>query len=161
MVVAEVLTGIALVKQATDFIKQNIETAKDIGDIAGEIDNLIKGESESQKARFKKSGGFSNFDTESVAQEVIDAKLAAEQLREVAVMVDLRFGSGTWAGILAERKKRIEEQKKILAEEKKQRAIERQENIDFFKMIGGVIGLELIVLSLVAVMILVMSKPAL
>ena len=161
MVVAEVLTGIALVKQATDFIKQNIETAKDIGDIAGEIDNLIKGESEAQKARFKKSGGFSNFDTESVAQEIIDAKLAAEQLREVAVMVDLRFGSGTWAGILAERKKRIEEQKRILAEEKKQRAIERQENIDFFKMIGGVIGLVLIVLSLVAVMILVLSKPAL
>jgi hypothetical protein len=161
MVVAEVLTGIALVKQATDFIKQNIETAKSIGDIAGEIDNLIKGESEAQKARFKKSGGFSNFDTESVAQEIIDAKLAAEQLREVAVMVDLRFGSGTWAGILAERKKRIEEQKRILAEEKKQRAIERQENIDFFKMIGGVIGLVLIVLSLVAVMIIVMSKPAL
>ena len=161
MVVAEVLTGIALVKRATDFIKQNIETARDIGDIAGEIDNLIKGESEAQKARFKKSGGFSNFDTESVAQEIIDAKLAAEQLREVAVMVDLRFGSGTWAGILAERKKRIEEQKRILAEEKKQRAIERQENIDFFKMIGGVIGLVLIVLSLVAVMILVMSKPAL
>ena len=161
MVVAEVLTGIALVKQATDFIKQNIETARDIGDIAGEIDNLIKGESEAQKTRFKKSGGFSNFDTESVAQEIIDAKLAAEQLREVAVMVDLRFGSGTWAGILAERKKRIEEQKRILAEEKKQRAIERQENIDFFKMIGGVIGLILIVLSLVAVMILVMSKPAL
>jgi hypothetical protein len=79
----------------------------------------------------------------------------------VAVMVDLRFGSGTWAGILAERKKRIEEQKRILAEEKKQRAIERQENIDFFKMIGGVIGLVLIVLSLVAVMIIVMSKPAL
>ena len=76
-------------------------------------------------------------------------------------MVDLRFGSGTWAGILAERKKRIEEQKRILAEEKKQRAIERQENIDFFKMIGGVIGLILIVLSLVAVMIIVMSKPAL
>jgi len=161
MVVAEVLTGIALVKQATDFIKQNIETARDIGDIAGEIDNLIKGESEAQKARFKKSRGFSNFDTESVAQEIIDAKLAAEQLREVAVMVDLRFGSGTWAGILAERKKRIEEQKRILAEEKKQRAIERQENIDFFKMIGGVIGLILIVLSLVAVMIIVMSKPAL
>jgi hypothetical protein len=161
MVVAEVLTGIALVKQATDFIKQNIETAKSIGDIAGEIDNLIKGESEAQKARFKKSGGFSNFDTESVAQEIIDAKLAAEQLAEVAVMVDLRFGSGTWAGILAERKKRIEEQKRILAEEKKQRAIERQENIDFFKMIGGVIGLVLIVLSLVAVMIIVMSKPAL
>ena len=33
MVVAEVLTGIALVKQATDFIKSNIDTVKDIGEI--------------------------------------------------------------------------------------------------------------------------------
>ena len=55
MVVAEVLTGIALVKQATDFIKSNINTAKDIGDIAGQIDDLLKGESQTQKARAKKS----------------------------------------------------------------------------------------------------------
>ena len=34
MVVAEILTGIALVKQATDFIKSNINTVKDIGQMA-------------------------------------------------------------------------------------------------------------------------------
>ena len=61
MVVAEVLTGIALVKQATDFIKSNISTAKDIGDIAGQIDNLFRGEQEAQKARNKKAGGSTEF----------------------------------------------------------------------------------------------------
>ena len=61
MVVAEVLTGIALVKQATDFIKSNIDTVNDIGDIAKSIDDLIKGEQQAQKDRFKKGGGFSNF----------------------------------------------------------------------------------------------------
>ena len=51
MVVAEVLTGIALVKQATDFIKSNINTVKDIGQMAGHIDDLFRGEHEAQKAR--------------------------------------------------------------------------------------------------------------
>ena len=77
MVVAEVLTGIALVKQATDFIKSNINTAKDIGDIAGQIDNLFRGEQEAQKARNKKAG-VDAFSVTTVAQEVIDEKLAAE-----------------------------------------------------------------------------------
>ena len=41
MVVAEVLTGIALVQQSVKFIKDNINTAKDIGDIASQIDDLF------------------------------------------------------------------------------------------------------------------------
>ena len=32
--IAETLAGIALVKQSVDFIKSNINTAKDIGDIS-------------------------------------------------------------------------------------------------------------------------------
>ena len=136
MVIAEVLTGIALVKQATDFIKQNIETAKDIGDIAGEIDNLIKGESEAQKARFKKGSAYSNFDTESVAQEVIDAKLAQEKLQEIAVLVDLRFGHGTWAGILAERKKRIDQAKKEETQRRIEASRKQEEIFDLIKMAG-------------------------
>ena len=120
MVVAEILTGIALVKQATDFIKSNINTAKDIGEIAGQIDDLFRGEQEAQKARNKKAG-VDNFSVNSVAQEVIDARLAAEKLREVSVLVDMRFGPGTWAGIVAERAKRIQQAK----EAERQRKIEQ------------------------------------
>ena len=81
MVVAEVLTGLALVKQATDFIKSNLDTAKDIGSLAGQIDDLLRGESEAQKARSKKSGQSltDQFGVENVAREVIDAKLAQER----------------------------------------------------------------------------------
>ena len=120
MVVTEILTGIALVKQATDFIKSNINTVKDIGDIAGQIDDLFRGEQEAQKARNKKAG-VDNFSVNSVAQEVIDARLAAEKLREVSVLVDMRFGPGTWAGIVAERAKRIQQAK----EAERQRRIEQ------------------------------------
>ena len=104
MVVAEVLTGIALVQQSVKFIKGNISTAQDIGQIAGQIDDLFRGEKEAQQARNKKSGkGIADqFGVETVAQEIIDAKLASERLYEVSQMVDLRFGHGTWAGIVAE-----------------------------------------------------------
>ncbi len=145
MVVAEVLTGIALVQQSVKFIKENISTAQDIGQIATQIDDLFRGEKETQQARAKKSGSGlgDQFGVDTVAKEVIDAKLAAEQLREVATMVDMRFGHGTWAGILAERAKRIQEAKEAAAaarREKIQKSIEFEENMKQIFIVGAVIG---------------------
>ena len=93
MVVAEILTGVALVKQATDFIKSNISTIKDISEIGQQIDDLFRGEKEAQQARNKKSGNrlADQFGVENVAREVIDAKLAQERLQEVATMIDMRL----------------------------------------------------------------------
>ena len=145
MVVAEVLTGIALVQQSVKFIKDNISTAQDIGQIATQIDDLFRGEKETQQARARKSGtGLGDqFGVDTVAKEVIDAKLAAEQLREVATMVDMRFGHGTWASILAERAKRIQEVKEAAAaarREKIQKSIEFEENMKQVFIVGAVIG---------------------
>ena len=144
MVVAEVLTGISLVKASVDFIKSNISTAQDIGQIATQIDDLFRGEKETQKARAKKSGtGLGDqFGVDTVAKEVIDAKLAAEQLREVATMVDMRFGHGTWASILAERAKRIQEVKEAAAaarREKIQKSIEFEESMKQVFIVSAVI----------------------
>ena len=144
MVVAEVLTGISLVKASVDFIKSNISTAQDIGQIATQIDDLFRGEKETQQARAKKSGtGLGDqFGVDTVAKEVIDAKLAAEQLREVATMVDMRFGHGTWASILAERAKRIQEVKEAAAaarREKIQKSIEFEESMKQVFIVSAVI----------------------
>ena len=121
MVVAEVLTGIALVQQSVKFIKDNINTAKDIGDIAGQIDNLLTGEQQVQKSRSKNSGVKlgDQFGIKSVAQEVIDAKIAQEKINEMRTLVDLRFGPGTWQSIVDERAKRIQEAKEQAAIERK------------------------------------------
>lgn len=150
MVVAEVLTGISLVKASVDFIKSNISTCQDIGQIASQIDDLFAGEKQVQQARAKKSGSSlgDQFGVDTVAKEMIDAKLAAEQLREVATMVDMRFGHGTWAGILAERAKRISEAKEAEAaarREKIKRANEMEETIKIalgvFLLVAAVVGL--------------------
>lgn len=111
--IAETLAGIALVKSAVDGIKSAIGTAKDVGEIAGHIDNLLTGEKQVQEQRARKSGVSlgDQFGIKSVAQEVIDARLAQESLNEMRTMVDMRFGPGTWQSIVDERARRIQEAK--------------------------------------------------
>lgn len=142
--IAEVLTGIALVQKSVEFIKSNIETAKDIRDIAGSIDDLFTGEKQVQQARNKKAGGGlgDQFGVDTVAKEIIDARIAAENLAEVARLVDLRFGHGTWAGIIAERAKRIQDAKEAAAAAKRkkiQEAREFEEAIKQFVLICGIV----------------------
>ena len=129
--VTAVLTGIALVKKSVDFIKQNIETCNDIGDIIGHIDKAMTGEQQVIKARDK--SGADPFAVGTVAQEIIDAKLAREHLNEVRTLVNYRFGPGTWEFILQERKKRIDAQKQAIREEKARRLKKRQEIEEYIK----------------------------
>lgn len=131
MVVAEVLTGIALVKQSVDFIKSNIDTVNDIRDITDQIENLFVGEEQVQKARSKKSGiGLGDqFNINNVAQEVIDAKLAQEKMQEMRNLIDLRFGPGTWQSIVDLRAKKMREERERLEAVKKEK-IKKQKEIN-------------------------------
>ena len=154
--VTAALAGISLVKASVDFIKQNINTAKDIGEIAGQIDALFTGQKQAQEASNRKSGvGLADqFGVQSVAKEMIDAKLAAEQLAEVARMVDFRFGSGTWAAILAERQKRLQEAKEARAKARKIEQQRQQEMLENVKFGAIVIGCIVVIIGLfLAVMI--------
>jgi hypothetical protein len=141
MPVAEILAGISLVKASVDFIKSNIDTAKDIGEIAGAVDDLFKGHDEAQKKRSKASGvGVGDqFGIKNVAQEVIDAKLAGEALQEMKNMINMRFGPDTWQSIVDLRAKRMQEAKeeaKRLAIQKRKEEAEFWENVKSFAIIG-------------------------
>jgi len=139
--VSAVLTGIALVKKSVDFIKSNISTAQDIGDIIGHVDKALNGQQEVIKARDK--ANVDHFAVENVAKEVIDAKLAQEHLYEMKQLINLRFGHGTWEYILEERKKRIDAKKKAIkiakakARKKQEEMVEMIRNI--FLVVGGFI----------------------
>lgn len=143
--ISTALAGIALFKSAVDGIKGAINTANDVGEIAGFIDKLFEGEKQVQQRRNKQSGVGSvsdQFGIKNVAQEIIDAKLAQEKMREIANMVDLRFGPGTWKSITEERAKRIREAKEAKAAARRA-AIKKQkefeESIKNAAMIGGVL----------------------
>ena len=144
---AAVVSGFKLVKQSVDFIKQNISTAKDIGDLIGHIDKAMAGEQQTIKARDKANVDL--FATENVAREVIDAKLAREQMNELRTLVNYRFGPGTWEYILKERKRRIDAKKQAIKEEKARRLRKQQEIADYIKY--GFLALAVIAFVAVAI----------
>ena len=156
--IAEALAGIALVKSAVDGIKSTINTANDIGDIAKYVDNLLEGEKQVQQQRAKKSGSgiADQFGIQSVAQEVIDARLAQEKIQEMRTMVDLRFGPGTWQSIVDIRAKRIQEAKEAALQAKREAIRRHNEMMENIKIAGGVgligaIGIGLLIFLLTIV----------
>ena len=135
MVLGDIVTGINLVKQSVAFIKDNIATAKDISSIASQIDDLFEGKNQLDKKRNKKDGVriADQFGVKSVANEIIDAKLAAEEMYNVSVLVDQRLGHGTWQSILTERAKRIEAAK---AAEKERIKVKKQQQEEIMEVMG-------------------------
>ena len=103
---AETLARIALVKSAVNGFKFAIGTARDISEIADDIKKPFTGEQQIQKKKKQKRSS-DPFSVGSVARETIDAKLAAEHRQEIATLVDLRFGHGTWQSIINERANRL------------------------------------------------------
>ena len=110
MVVAEILTGIALVQKSVDFIKTNIGTVNDIKDIAKQIDGFFEGESQMNK-KGSSLGIKDQVGIESSASDFIDRKLLEEARNELKQIINLRFGPTAWDQILAERANRINEAK--------------------------------------------------
>ena len=154
--IAETLAGIALVKSAVDGIKSTINTANDIGDIAKYVDNLLEGEKQVQQQRSKKSGSSlgDQFGIESVAQEVIDARIAQEKIQEMRTLVDLRFGPGTWQSIIDERAKRIREAKEA-AEQARREAMKKHE--EFVENLKISVSISAIVAAVVGLLIFLLT----
>jgi len=136
------LAGIALVQKSVEFIKSNINTVNDIRDIAGALDGLFEGEKQVQKKRFGDKSLIGQ--SKDAAHSVIDAKLAQEQLEEISIMIDNRFGYGTWRQIVAERQKRIREEKEFIAEQKRIARRKKQERDEMLLIIGIVVSVALI-----------------
>lgn len=158
--ISTALAGIALVKQSVDFIKTHINTVQDIGQIASQIDDLFTGEKQVQQARNKKAGGGlgDQFGVDTVAKEMIDAKLAAEKLQEVATMVDMRFGHGTWKGILTERAKRLQEQREAEAKARREMIQKAKEFEDTMKTVGLVTAILAVTIGLLITVMVSVAK---
>ena len=146
MPIAEIMAGISLVKASVDFIKSNIDTAKDIGEIAGAVDGLFRGQEEIERKRSKKAGvgGLGDqFGIQSIAQEVIDAKLAQEKMQEMKTLINMRFGPDTWQQIVDTRAKRIQEEREAVAaekREKREKARQFEETLKQFGIAAAVVG---------------------
>ena len=155
--VTAALAGIALVQKSVSFIKDNIQTCQDIGQIIGHVENAMIGEQQVIKARDKK--GADPFATENVAQEIIDAKLAREQLNEIRTLVNYRFGPNTWQEILTERKRRIDAKKQAIREERARKQKQMREIAEIIKY-GGIGIVSIAFIGLVIYIMMILAKPA-
>lgn len=137
MVVAEILTGIALVKKSVDFIKENISTVQDIQGIAKQIDGFFLGEEQMNKGQGKGMSIMEQFGSvESSATDYIDRKLLEEKRQELKQIINLRFGPQAWDQILAERAERINKAKEAQRQARIQAKKRQDELLETIKWIA-------------------------
>ena len=132
MVVAEILTGIALVQKSVEFIKSNIGTVNDIKDIAKQIDGFFEGEEQMNKKQGKGIGIAEQFGIESTASDFIDRKLLEEKRAELKQLINMRFGPTAWDSILSERAERINQAKEA---QRKAKARARQQQKEIMEIL--------------------------
>jgi len=152
--VTAILSGIALVKSATSFIKDNINTVNDISDIAKQIDQVFEGQQQIHKERNRQANSTANeLGLSSVAQSVIESKLADERIAEIRTLINYRFPTAkppsTWDLIIMERKRRIDAKKQAIKVAKAKRLKKRQEIEEYIKY--GIITVAVILFIGVAV----------
>ena len=136
MVVAEILTGIALVQKSVEFIKSNIGTVNDIKDIAKQIDGFFEGEAQMNKSQGKGIGLKEQFGVESTASDFIDRKLLEEKRNELKMIINMRFGPTAWDQILAERAEKINQAKEAIRLQKIEKRQQQKEFIDALQTMG-------------------------
>jgi preprotein translocase subunit Sss1 len=151
MVVAEILTGIALVKKSVDFIKENISTVQDIQGIAKQIDGFFLGEEQMNKGQGKGMSIMEQFGSiESSATDYIDRKLLEEKRQELKQIINLRFGPQAWDQIIAERAERINQAKEAQRQARLQAKKRQDELLETLKWVAlGFIFIGLILGGLV------------
>ena len=159
MVVAEILTGIALVKKSVDFIKENISTVQDIQGIAKQIDGFFLGEEQMNKGQGKGMSIMEQFGSvESSATDYIDRKLLEEKRQELKQIINLRFGPQAWDQIIAERADRISKAKEAQRQARLKAKKEQEEILEVIKWVAYgfiIIGL---VIAFVVVGVKVFAK---
>lgn len=137
MVVAEILTGIALVQKSVSFIKDNISTVNDISGIAKQIDGFFTGADQMNKSKGKGMSIAEQFGSvENSANDFINMKLLEEQRAELKNIINLRFGPTAWDEIIAERANRISEAKEASRLERVEARQRQKEFLDTLQTVG-------------------------
>ena len=137
MVVAEILTGIALVQKSVEFIKSNINTVQDISGIAKQIDGFFLGEEQMNKGQGKGMSIAEQFGSvEKSADDFINRKLLEEKREELKFIINMRFGPTTWDQIIAERSERINKVKEAQRQQRVKARQQKEEIMEIIKWVG-------------------------
>ena len=150
--VGEAIAAATAFKSAVDVLKKTIASARDVRDIASQIDVLLDSKSKIDRAKNKKAAP-GQFSISSIASETIDAKLAEEELYQIKLAINNRFGFGTFEAIEQERKKRIREFAEAQRKQAAAKAKRRKELINDLKIFAYIIGGSIVVVVAIIIYI--------
>ena len=152
--VTTIIGGLAAARSAIDFLKQNVDAFNDAKTIGQQIGQILQGHDEFNKARYD-SKMAAKLGIKDVASDMIEMKLQQEELYQLRLIVNNRFGSTFYDDILKERERRIHEQKEAIKKAKAAQLKKRQELIGILKALGIAFG---IALTLGAILLLIFTK---
>ena len=152
--VTTILGGLAAARSAINFLKENVDAFNDARTIGQQIGQILQGHDEFNKARYD-SKMQAKLGIKDVASDMIEMKLQQEELYQLRLIVNNRFGSKFYDDILKEREKRIHDQKEAIKKAKAAQIKKRQELIGILKALGIAVG---IILTLGAILLVIFTK---
>jgi len=139
------LTGLALARSGISFLKENIGAVQDAAQIGQQLASVFQGFDEFNSQRYAPKLGFKD-----VADEMIQYKIMQEELYDLKLQINHRFGHGFYESIVAERKKRIEEKKE---NERKLRIRKRKQQEDLMAVgLSILVGVSLVGIGLIIIL---------
>lgn len=136
--VTTIIGGLAAARSAINFLKENVNAFNDARTIGQQIGQILQGHDEFNKARYDTKMA-AKLGIKDVASDMIEMKLQQEELYQLRLIVNNRFGSTFYDDILKEREKRIHEQKEQEKKERLKKAKQRKQIIDLFQILGMVV----------------------
>jgi len=152
--VTTILGGLAAARSAINFLKENVDAFNDARTIGQQIGQILQGHDEFNKARYDTKMQ-AKLGIKDVAADMIEMKLQQEELYQLRLIVNNRFGSKFYDDILKEREKRIHDQKEAIKKAKAAQIKKRQELIGILKALGIAVG---IILTLGAILLVIFTK---
>ena len=120
--ISAALTGLALARQGIAFIKENIESANDAKAMAQQLANVFQGHKEFNKQRYD-----GTLSLKEVAEQRIEMRQQQEQLYQLKMLLDVRFGHGFYDSIQRDFQEQIRQQEEKKKEEKRRKIRRRTE----------------------------------
>ena len=152
--VTTIIGGLAAARSAINFLKENVDAFNDARTIGQQIGQILQGHDEFNKARYDTKMQ-AKLGIKDVASDMIEMKLQQEELYQLRLIVNNRFGSKFYDDILKEREKRIHDRKEAIKKAKAAQLKKRQELIGILKALGIAVG---IALTLGALLLLIFTK---
>ena len=143
--ISTALTGLALARQGIAFIKENIESANDAKAMAQKLDRVYQGHKEIKKQRYD-----GTLSLKEVAEQRIEMRQQQEQLYQLKMLLDVRFGHGFYDSIQRDFQEQIRQQEEK-KKEARRAAIRRRTELERQAKIASIVmGIMMVVISAIA-----------